>query len=81
MTVFSNFFKIAKKYLGNFIMYTCIFLGITITMTKTQQKDPVESFSETECKVAIFNHSDIVIYIFLCNNSLLVVAKNTIGQN
>lgn len=58
MTVFNAFFKVAKKYIGNFIMYTCIFLGVTYVMTNMQEKNPIESYSATECKVAIFNHSD-----------------------
>ena len=45
MTVFNAFFKVAKKYLGNFIMYTCIFLGVTYAMTNMQEKNPIESFN------------------------------------
>ena len=93
MTVFNAFFKVAKKYIGNFIMYTCIFLGVTYAMTNMQEKNPIESYSATECKVAIFNHSDDALAGYLVDyvdehhdivdidedNLVIVIAEEGVG--
>ena len=54
MTVFKTYFKIAKKHMGNFIMYTAIFLSITMFIAQNNMNS-VESFAGTTVRVAIFD--------------------------
>lgn len=58
MTVFKSFFAVSKKYIGTLIMYTCIFLGIALSIAKLNNTNTVDSFKSTRLEVAYFNHSD-----------------------
>ena len=61
MTVFKSFFAVSKKYIGTLIMYTCIFLGISISIAKLNNQNNIETFKSTQLNVAYFNHSDSVL--------------------
>lgn len=61
MTVFKSFFAVSKKHFGTLIMYTCIFLGITLSIAKLKNKNDVEAFKSTTLNFACFNHSDSVL--------------------
>ena len=60
MTVFKTYFKIAKKHMGNLIMYTAIFLTITMFIAQNNINN-VESFAGSTVRVAIYDedHSDL----------------------
>ena len=60
MTVFKTFFKIAKKYTGNLIMYTAIFLSITLFIAQNNVNN-VESYTNATVRVSIFDedHSEL----------------------
>lgn len=58
MTVFSTFFKIGKKYMGNLIMYTVIFLSIALIISNTDQYSSVESYSNSTVRVSVFDEDN-----------------------
>ncbi|MBR6664670.1 MAG: ABC transporter permease [Lachnospiraceae bacterium] len=57
MTVFKTYFKIAKKHMGNFIMYTAIFLSITMFIAQNNINN-VESYAGSTVRVAIFDEDN-----------------------
>ena len=57
MTVFKTYFKIAKKYIGNLIMYTAIFLSITLFIANNNEAT-VESFTNSSVRVTIFDEDN-----------------------
>ncbi len=54
MTVFKTFFKMAKKYMGNLIMYTAIFLSITLFIANNNEAT-LENYTGSAVRVAIFD--------------------------
>lgn len=57
MTVFKTYFKIAKKHMGNLIMYTAIFLSITMFIAQNNMSS-VESYSGATVRIAIFDEDN-----------------------
>ncbi len=57
MTVFKTYFKIAKKHIGNLIMYTAIFLSITMFIAQNNINN-VESYAGATVRVAIFDEDN-----------------------
>lgn len=58
MTVFKTFFKIGKKYTANLIMYTIIFLIISIIIGNLNQQTSIESYSNTTVRVSVFDEDN-----------------------
>lgn len=57
MTVFKTFFKMAKKYIGNLIMYTAIFLSITLFIANNNEAT-VENYTGSAVRVAVFDEDN-----------------------
>ena len=57
MTVFKTFFKMAKKHIGNLIMYTAIFLSITLFIANNNEAT-VENYTGSAVRVAIFDEDN-----------------------
>ncbi len=57
MTVFKTYFKIAKKHIGNLIMYTAIFLSITMFIAKNNINN-VENYTGATVRVTIFDEDN-----------------------
>ena len=54
MTVFKNYFKIAKSFLPTILIYTLIFMSIT-TITSTSGANQ-QDYQASRSKVAFINH-------------------------
>ncbi len=54
MTVFKTYFKISKKYIGNILMYTAIFLSIVLLISQNNTPTSPEDFSEEKINLSIF---------------------------
>lgn len=57
MTVFKTFFKMAKKYIGNLIMYTAIILSITLFIANNNEAT-VENYTGSAVRVAVFDEDN-----------------------
>ena len=57
MTVFKTFFKMAKKYIGNLIMYTAIFLSITLFIANNNEAT-IENYTGSAVRVAVFDEDN-----------------------
>lgn len=57
MTVFKTFFKMAKKHIGNLIMYTAIFLSITLFIANNNEAT-VENYTGSAVRVAVFDEDN-----------------------
>lgn len=58
MHVFKTFFKISRKYLTSFFLYTGIFLAIALTMMAQNKETTVKEFKSTKLNIAVFDHDD-----------------------
>lgn len=55
MTVFKNYFKVAKKWFPMILIYTLIFVGIA-TITSTSKAQSNQMFEASETNIALINH-------------------------
>lgn len=58
MHVFKTFFKISKKYLASFFMYTGIFLAIALTMMSQNKESSVKEFKSTKLKISVIDNDN-----------------------
>ncbi len=61
MTVFKYFFKMEKKYVSSFIMYTAIFLGIIILLSVNGKEQETTNFIASGVKIAVFDHDESIL--------------------
>lgn len=57
MTVFKTFFKMGKKYIGNLIMYTAIFLSIALFIANNNEPT-LENYTGSAVRVAVFDEDN-----------------------
>lgn len=55
MQVFKTYFKVAKKHLGAFFIYSFIFL-VLLNLFVSQKTDNPENFKTSKIKVSVFDH-------------------------
>lgn len=58
MRIFKAFFKICIKNKGTFILYTVIFLGLTLIVAGQENDYSVDKFESSSVKLAIFDHDN-----------------------
>lgn len=59
MQVFKLYFKVLKRYLGQMIMYVCIFAGVLFGfIIPNNVKNSVEKYEDAKCKYAIFDYDN-----------------------
>lgn len=59
MQVFKLYFKVLKRYLGQMIMYVCIFVGVLFGfIIPNNIKNSVEKYEDAKCKYAIFDYDN-----------------------
>lgn len=58
MTVFKNYIKISKKYIGFVIMYLAIFSVIAVIASNSVANTSIDSFQDTKSKVSIIDNDN-----------------------
>lgn len=80
MQVFKSFFKVLNKYMGQMIMYMCIFCSLLIMFIKSNSGSKTDYYSDIKCEFAVFDYDSTIasreLISYLAETNTIVGGRN-----